>query len=243
MCGIAGFSGNVAPERLQLAVERLRHRGPDDEGIWIDQERGVGLGHTRLSINDLSEQGHQPMVSSDGLATIVFNGEIYNFHELRDDLARCGHVFRGGSDTEVLLQLYRLHGEAMLPLLNGIFTFAIYNNEERHVFVARDGLGVKPLYFCESDKSVVFASELKGLLPMLPGNQEIDFAALHRYLTFLWCPGGGTPFAGVKKLLPGEAIIIAEGKIQRRWSWYHLPVFDSAPGYVSEQAAIKSTLR
>ncbi|HTK56221.1 MAG TPA: asparagine synthase (glutamine-hydrolyzing), partial [Gemmatimonadales bacterium] len=223
MCGLAGYVGGFTEQALREAGERIAHRGPDDTGLYTN-EVGVGLVHRRLSIIDLSPLGAQPMASPDGRVVIVFNGEIYNYRELRDELHARGVSFRGHSDTEVLLHLYLAEGDGALARLNGIFAFALWDGRDGTMLVARDALGVKPLYYAVCDRGVAFASEIKGLLPLVPEARELDPVALHRYLTFLWCPGEGTPLKGVRKLLPGEALRIKGGKIERRWSWYQLPV-------------------
>ena len=225
MCGIVGYSGAFEEAALHSGLLALSHRGPDDSGLHVDKTAGIGLGHTRLSILDLSPLGHQPMLSGDGHVALTFNGEIYNLKELRKELEAKGHRFRGHSDTEVLLNLYLDQGEAMLPRLNGIFAFALWDGREGALLVARDGLGVKPLYYAKSPQGFAFASEIKALLPLLPPGRELDVASLHRYLGFLWCPGDGTPIQSVRKLQPGEAMVIRQGRIQRRWTWYRLPGF------------------
>ena len=151
---------------------------------------------------------------------LVFNGEIYNFRELRAELEAKDFIFKGHSDTEVLLNLYLDEGKAMLPKLNGIFAFALWDSRSKSLLIARDGMGVKPLYYSATKCGVAFSSEIKGLLPMVPEARELDAESLHRYLSFLWCPGEGTPLKAVRKLLPGEAMIIHEGKIKRKWIWY-----------------------
>ncbi|EXJ11775.1 asparagine synthase (glutamine-hydrolyzing) [Imhoffiella purpurea] len=224
MCGIVGFCGEFDPGSLRAGLGRISHRGPDDSGVFIDSPAGVGLGHVRLSILDPSPLGHQPMLSEDGKVVLVFNGEIYNFRELRSELKGSGYRFRGSSDTEVLLNLYLNEGAAMLPRLNGIFTFAIWDARIRSLLVARDGLGVKPLYYAATSCGFGFSSEIKGLLAMMQDVGPIDELALHRYLSFLWCPGDGTPLKSVRKLLPGEAMLVSSGQVMRRWTWYRLPV-------------------
>ncbi len=208
MCGILGFSGSFDSAALTDGLLAIAHRGPDDSGVYVDTAAGIGLGHVRLSILDLSPLGHQPMVGADGAVVLVFNGEIYNFRELRLELELRGHSFRGHSDTEVLLKLYLTEGEAMLPRLNGIFAFAVWDGRSQSMLIVRDGLGVKPLYYSETGRGVAFASEIKGLLSLVPEARELDAAALHRYLSFLWCPGEGTPLKAVRKLLPGEAMVV-----------------------------------
>lgn len=219
MCGIIGAWGNPAADRV-LAANRLQaHRGPDDEGHYRDMNAQVALGHVRLSILDLSPLGHQPMSDATGKVIIVFNGEIYNFRELRRELEEAGYGFRGHSDTEVLLALYRARGEAMLPMLNGIFAFGIYDQTNQTLFLACDSMGVKPLYFSEGRDGFVFASELKALLACGGAPRGLDVAALYRILGFLWSPGGATPFKGVHRLGPGEALRVKDGRIVCRWSW------------------------
>lgn len=223
MCGIIGFSGTFEPAALNAGLRVLRHRGPDDSGLHVDKIAGIGLGHTRLSILDLSPLGHQPMLSADGKVAIVFNGEIYNFHELRQELKAKGYSFRSHSDTEVLLNLYLDQGKAMLTRLNGIFAFALWDGLKNSLFVARDALGVKPLYFARCSQGFSFASEIKALLPLLPQQHELDIPSLHRYLSLLWCPGDGTPIKAVRKLQPGEAMIVRQGEVKQHWNWYQLP--------------------
>jgi len=224
MCGIVGIFG-AGLQSLAHANNLLSHRGPDDKGLYIDQLSGIGLGHNRLSIIDTSLHGHQPMKSKDEKVILVFNGEIYNYKSLRSELIEKGFIFRGNSDTEVLLNLYLYEGESMLQRLEGIFAFAIWDSQKKLLFTARDALGVKPLYYTSQDNCFAFASELKALLYLVPDKRELDFLSLHRYLSFLWCPGRGTPLKSFFKLQPGEAIIVNEGHIQKRWIWYQLPSF------------------
>jgi len=241
MCGIIGAWGKPAADRV-LAANRLQaHRGPDDQGHYRDKDEQIALGHVRLSILDISPLGHQPMLSDDREVVLVFNGEIYNFRELRAELEAGGTRFRGHSDTEVLLALYLRDGAAMLPKLNGIFAFAIWDRRNCELFVARDALGMKPLYYVESINGFAFASEIKALLPLSGSDRELDPASLHRYLSFLWCPGEGTPLKGVRKLLPGEAMVVREGSVVRRWQWYQLPVFRAPSSVMDEASAIRGT--
>ena len=226
MCGIVGvFGGDL--NSLNSANSLISHRGPDDDGIYINRTLNIGLGHRRLSILDTSSFGHQPMFSDDGKLVLVFNGEIYNYKELRSDLKRKGFVFQGKSDTEVLLKLYLSEGKKMLSKLNGIFTFAILDINSESLFLARDSLGVKPLYYSTEDNVFAFASEIKALLKLIPNNKELDVESINRYLSFLWCPGDGTPLKSVKKLLPGEAIIVKNGCITDKWLWYKLPILNN----------------
>lgn len=240
MCGIGGYSGNFDSNQLKDLAYSLKHRGPDDLGVWHDA--GIGLAHTRLSIIDLSPAGHQPMVSADGSVVLVFNGEVYNFRELRAELESKGRHFNGHSDTEVILQLYLAEGEAMLGRLNGIFAIALWDKRNQTLFLARDALGVKPLYYAEERQGVAFASEIKALLTLIPESRELDIVALHRYLSFLWCPGEGTPLRAVRKVLPGEAIAVRDGKIVHRWQWYQLPAFHGVAADISEADVLMGTV-
>jgi asparagine synthase (glutamine-hydrolysing) len=245
MCGITGISlssnHTINTEYLRASLIATAHRGPDDSGLYEDPKHGIGLTHSRLSIVDLSPLGHQPMPSADGSVILVFNGEIYNHRELRAELAVKGMSFRGHSDTEVLLNLYLAEGEAMLHRLNGIFAFAIWDSRRQSMLVARDALGVKPLYYFAQDGQFAFASEIKALLHLVPEARELDVASLHRYLSFLWCPGEGTPLKAVRKLLPGQAMWVREGQIERQWTWYQLPVFRGVSADLDESSALVGT--
>jgi asparagine synthase (glutamine-hydrolysing) len=243
MCGIAGISGPVDSCDLRKSLEMLAHRGPDGQGVFEDHQAGVGLVHARLSILDLSSLGRQPMASPDHRIQVVYNGEIYNFRELRQSLESRGVEFRSSSDTEVLLHMYLVHGEAMLPMLNGIFAFAIWDRELRSILLARDALGVKPLYYSCGQDRIAFASEIKSLRCLVKDLGPADPVALDRYLTFLWCPGDGTPVKGVRKMEPGEAMWVREGKISRRFRWYELPSFHLKSTNMEMEAALDGTVR
>ncbi len=229
MCGIGGFSLSSKTPFSQVTLKKILnsidHRGPDDKGIYEDFDNKIGLVQARLSIQDLSSSGHQPMISEDGQIVLVFNGEIYNFRELRSELITKGIKFNGLSDTEVLLSLYILEGQQMLSKLNGIFAFAIWDKRNKSIFLARDNFGVKPLYYFSIENNFFFASEMKALVPLVKNIKEINFKALQNYLTYLYCPGKGTPIHSINKLLPGEALIINNGKIKKSWRWYRPPVF------------------
>jgi asparagine synthase (glutamine-hydrolysing) len=240
MCGIIGAWG-AASARVSAAMDFIKHRGPDDTGIFTAVGAPLTLGHTRLSILDLSPLGHQPMLDESGEVALVFNGEIYNFPELRAALASAGYNFKSHSDTEVLLALYLSEGMAMLPKLNGIFAFAIWDGRSQELFVARDALGVKPFYFCADAAGFSFASEIKALLQLRPDLRELDPISIHRYLSFLWCPGEGTPLRKVRKLLPGEAMLVKNNSISNRWIWYQLPAFRGVEQNLSEYDAITGT--
>ena len=226
MCGIAGFSGRPVAEIADTVLDALGHRGPDGRGRFNSSCGFVSLFQTRLAIIDPTPDGAQPMTTPDGLVTISFNGEIYNFRELRAELQAQGYIFRSHTDTEVLLALYLRHGTAMLERLNGIFAFGIWDARSKSLFVARDALGVKPLYFSESGNSFAFASEIKALLCFPWISRTLDLQALAHYVRYLWCPAPRTPLTEVKKLEPGKALIVRDGKILKHWRYYTLP----APG-------------
>lgn len=247
MCGIGGFFLStdfiLAKDTLTKILKKINHRGPDDNGLFEGNNSRIGLAHTRLSIQDLSKLGHQPMVSKDQKIVLVFNGEIYNFKELRTELFSKGVNFNSNSDTEVLLNLYLTDGKEMLSKLNGIFAFAIWDERDKSLFIARDGFGVKPLYYALLNNSFFFASEIKALTPILEESDQLNIKALQSYLTYLWCPGKQTPIKSVNKLLPGEAMIIREGIIDSCWKWYYSKVFQKKSNKsMSQSTAIKGTL-
>lgn len=242
MCGIVGYSGVCPPGILEESLRLIAHRGPDDSGIFKDEAAQVGLGHTRLSIIDLSPLGHQPMFSPDKRVALVFNGEIYNYRELRAELEQQGVLFVSHSDTEVLLQLYLRYGENMLERLNGIFAFAFWDAEQQRLFIARDRFGVKPLYIAQSANGVAFASEIKALMPLMPGPLQIDEQSIDRYLNYLWCPGEGTPVKAIRKLLPGQAMYVHAGKVDRQWTWSQLPTVHAPKQNMTENEAVQGTL-
>jgi len=237
MCGIAGFFGNFEPQLLDQMSATLTHRGPDDSGIWVDAESRLGLAHRRLSIIDLSARGHQPMWDATGQVVIVFNGEIFNFKDLRQQLRQDGFVFKSDSDTEVILNLYLKYGRGMLTRLNGMFAFALWDTRDKSLLIARDGVGVKPLYYSETREGLLFASELKALLCSSAVERSLDHRAIYDYLTYLWCPAPRTMLENVKKLEPGHAIRIENGRIVSRWSFYDLPYDRAIVPMPPEEAA------
>ena len=241
MCGIIGYSGNIDSSLLEEGLRFISHRGPDDSGLYTNRKFNIGLAHSRLSIIDLSALAHQPMLNEDGSVVIIFNGEIYNFKSLRTKLEKKGIHFKSDSDTEVLLLLYLQQGEEMLKELKGIFSIAIWNKNTESLFLARDGLGVKPLYYSTTSQGFIFSSELKALLKIYPDTKKIDPVSLHRYLSFLWCPGTGTPLKGIYKMSPGECITVKKGEIIRKSQWYKLPCFNTEPEKMSVNEAISGT--
>lgn len=224
MCGIISWQGDFQRESLKAALRAIAHRGPDDSGVFEDTTSGTTLGHVRLSILDLSPLGHQPMVSADGRFVLVYNGEIYNFAELRAPLEAAGVRFNGQSDTEVLLHLLQAEGVAALPRLNGIFALALLDSQTGELLVARDAFGVKPLYYIADDRGFACCSEIKGLLPLLGDLGAVDEVALFRYVTHLWCPGAQTPVRSVHKLEPGEWLRVRDGRIVDHQRWYVQPL-------------------
>jgi len=223
MCGIAGFLGKFDEILLNDMGATIAYRGPDDSGLYFDQKNEIGLVHRRLAIIDTSISGHQPFWDSTRKAVIVFNGEIYNYKKIRSDLVDKGFIFRSSSDTEVLVNLYLHYGREMLSVLNGIFAFALWDSRDNSLFLARDGVGVKPLYYSQTPKGFLFASELKAILK----DESIDLAlnpeAVHSYLTYLWSPAPHTILSSVKKLEPGHALIVKNGMIKDKWQFYDLP--------------------
>lgn len=201
MCGIAGYIGRFDPTLLGRMNRAQGHRGPDGSGEWHDAQ--AGLAHVRLAILDLSSAGAQPMADASNRLILTFNGEIYNYRELRLRLERRGIVFRGESDTEVLANLLACYGPACLPWLNGIFAFAAWVPAEQKLLLARDAAGVKPLYWASTPAGKVFASELKSLKGIPDVDWSLDPEAVSAYLTLLYAPGELTPAKGIRKLLPG----------------------------------------
>ena len=225
MCGILGFAaraGSTFRPDLAAAVARQRHRGPDDSGVWRDD--WTALGFNRLSIIDLSAKGHQPMQSPDGRYVIVFNGEIYNFPELRAALEAQGESFAGHSDTEVLLRVFvRVGFERCLAQLRGMFAFAVWDRQSRTLALARDRLGVKPLIYAEADTGFAFASEIATLFQIKPDlSRAPDYAAMDHYLTFQYIPAPLSGFRVIGKLPPAHAMIVREGKVERMWRYWDI---------------------
>lgn len=207
MCGIVGIinkTGQIADSRLlELMAQTIHHRGPDENGMMVDGP--IGFFHKRLSIIDLSS-GQQPMVFNN--CTIVFNGEIYNYIELREDLKKKGHTFHTTSDTEVILHLYAEYGENFVNILNGMFAFVIYDKNQNRLFIARDHFGIKPLYWYQNDQMIVFGSEIKALLAHPDIKAVPDTGNLYEYLTFQFVMGENTMFKNISKVLPGHYMSI-----------------------------------
>ncbi len=221
MCGICGKlvferGASVSPTLVKAMADSIRHRGPDDDGYYFSGP--VGLGFRRLSIIDLSG-GHQPLSNEDGSVWIVFNGEIYNYQELRELLLTKGHVFKTNSDTEVIVHLYEEFGESCVEKLRGMFAFAIWDDRQDVLFIARDRLGIKPLYYYLSDKALIFGSEVKAILADPAVKREVDPMMIDRLLTFNFLPGEETLLRNVRKLAPGFYMLVRRNKAEIRQYW------------------------
>lgn len=225
MCGIAGiFCPDREPTDLEGRLLRmqgaLRHRGPDDRGIYLSPDRKIGFVHTRLSILDLSPAGHQPMSTDDGRYWITFNGEIYNFRELRQELEQAGESFASASDTEVILRLYAREGVGCLQRLRGMFALALWDVKEQKLLIARDRLGIKPLYYSTDNGNIIFASEVRALLATDLVSRQIDPIALNEYLAYQSIPAPRTLIKGIRTLPPGTYLTIsASGQIDQVQYW------------------------
>ena len=243
MCGIVGFVGarDNAQEILQAMMDRIAHRGPDGQGQFL--EGPVALGQRRLSIIDL-EGGRQPMYNEDGNLVVVFNGEIYNFQALREELTAAGHTFATRSDTEVLLHGYEQWGREMLGRLRGMFTFAIWDRREKTLFCARDHFGIKPLYYYRNeDGELLFGSEIKSFLDHPGFRKELNEDQLSLYLSYQYSPGEDTFFRGVKKLLPAHWMEWKDGRltVQRYWKPAFTP--DEGPELADWERAISDAMK
>ena len=239
MCGIAGYHGDFPPRLAPAMGAAIAHRGPDDDGLFRDNDNRLALVHRRLAIVDLSPTGHQPMADASGQFVICYNGELYNSPELRGELLARGAHFRGTSDTEVLLELLARDGLAALGRLNGIFAFALWDRSDRSLTLVRDGLGVKPLYLARTASGIAFASELKALLAVPGLDRTIDRAAAGAYLTYLYSPGERTMFAGVRKLDPGCWRRVDAGGGETHGRFYSLPA--PHPAKISDREIIEGT--
>ena len=247
MCGIAGIvildqgrAGLVRQDCLDRMTDAQTHRGPDGRGIWISQDRRVGLGHRRLAILDLSPRGRQPMANEDESIWVTFNGEIYNYRDLRVRLERSGHRFRSATDTEVLVHLYEDLGTSFVEELDGDFAFGLWDGRDRRFVLARDRAGVKPLYYMRIPGAVLFASEVKGILQYPGVERVVDRDALYHYLTFLVSPPPMTLFRGINKLEGASTLVInveegCEGLSSARKYWRPEPTTLERRDHLDEQ--------
>ncbi len=224
MCGIYGYAtrnGEIDPPIIYAMGRALTHRGPDDEGVMIDNSGPIriGLGHKRLSIIDLSSNGKQPMCNEDETVWVTLNGEIYNYRELRKDLEARGHRFRSQSDTEVIVHLYEESGAGCLERLSGMFAFALWDAKQQSLLLARDRVGKKPLHYCATKGAIIFASEIKALLRHPEVGRDLDLHALNKYLAYEYIPAPDSIFRSIKKLEPGHYLAYRNGAIQciRYW--------------------------
>lgn len=217
MCGIAGFVGRGSADDVSRMIGSIRHRGPDDQGIYCAE--GVGLGHARLSIIDLSTSGHQPMWNATHTVGIVFNGEIYNFLKLKKTLVGEGHRFVSNSDTEVIIALYERYGEQCFARLDGMFAIALYDRKSKKLLLARDRMGKKPLYFGRFGETFLFASEPKAILMHSDAKKELDPGALNAYFFLDYIPTPLSIWKGIKKLEPGMFLAYENGKTRREYFW------------------------
>ena len=225
MCAICGIFNHtnsayeVAEETILKMRDIMTHRGPDGKGIYLSSDRKLGLGHRRLSIIDLSEAGNQPMSNEDGTIWIAYNGEVYNFYEIREELEKRGHQFKSRTDTEVIVHSYEEWGEDCLHQFRGMFAFALWDERKNKLFLARDRLGIKPLYYTEVNGNFIFASELKGILASGLVQRDIEPQGLHHYLSFYSVPAPYTLIKGVKALPSGHKLVVEKGRVRIEKYW------------------------
>lgn len=241
MCGIVGFrdpSGKTDYSILTAMRDTLTHRGPDDAGNYIDRSNSVGLGHRRLSVIDLTELGRQPMSSRDGAVWITYNGEIYNYMELRSELSGKGYKFRSSSDTEVLLNAYLEWGVKCVDKLIGMFAFAVWDSREDAIYIFRDRAGVKPLYYYLNDGLFLFASEMKALMAHPDFRKELDTGALSTYLRYGYIRSPWTIFENTYKLSPGHYMRYCDGRVTEEKYWDILDYYTESPVNADEEEII-----
>lgn len=219
MCGIVGFTNKVADAAavIEKMMDRIKHRGPDASGKYIDE--GIALGHRRLSIIDISSQGDQPIFNEDKSLVLVFNGEIYNYLDIRAELIKAGHTFTTNTDSEVLIHGYEQYGTKLLGKLRGMFSFVIWDKEKQELFGARDFFGIKPMYYALMGDSFMFGSEIKSFLEHPDFKKELNETALENYLTFQYSPTKETFFKNVYKLMPAHYFIYSGGKLEIKRYW------------------------
>jgi asparagine synthase (glutamine-hydrolysing) len=253
MCGICGklnVDGNpVDPALIQRMNDALAHRGPDDEGIHIEPSSprrpgcaSVGLGHKRLSIIDLSTAGRQPMTNEDKTVWMVFNGEVYNFQDIKKELLAKGHRFSSHTDSETIIHLYEEEGIGCLKRLNGMFSIALWDSRTQTLFLCRDRLGIKPLVYFWDGRSLVFASEIRGVLCDPAVSKDIHWGALDLYLTFNYIPAPHTIFQNIYKLNPGSFLTVHNGELKTEQYWDVKNVRPSQPGVIESTTAYKNRL-
>jgi asparagine synthase (glutamine-hydrolysing) len=236
VCGILSFDHSIGIEvhRIAQMAKSLSHRGPDNQGVWV--KGPIGLGHCRLSIIDLTKAGHQPMSNENGRFWISYNGEVYNFQQLRMELETKGHRFKSLTDTEVIVHLYEEEGIECLSKLRGMFAFAIWDDNRRLLFLARDRFGQKPLYYYVDEQKLIFASEIKGLLASGLIETLPDYEALHQYLFLGYVPHPRTGFKGIKKLPPAHCLIVDGANLTLKPYWSLQIEPSDAEGYDKREA-------
>ncbi len=243
MCGIAGIyspSGLVSEHLIKKMTDSIVHRGPDGEGCFVNGP--IGLGHRRLAILDLTDAGKQPMQTPDGKIIVTYNGEIYNHLELREELQKKGHIFTSRTDTEVLLHGYREWGIDMVPRLNGMFAFALWDTTTKDLYLVRDRFGIKPLYYWQNGNEIVFASEIKAILQHPDYKIGVDFNALNEYFTFQNLFRYHTLFKGIHSLPPANIIHCNSSGVVNRNSYWDFD-FTNRDRTINEQDAVEETLR
>jgi asparagine synthase (glutamine-hydrolysing) len=219
MCGFVGFTNKIndANKIIKECADKIAHRGPDSDGYFIDEN--VAMGFRRLSIIDITESGDQPIFNEDKTKVLMFNGEIYNYMPLREELIAKGHIFSTHTDSEVLLHGYEEYGEDLLQKLRGMFAFIIYDKKSGEIFIARDFFGIKPLYYAKMGDTFIWCSEIKGMMPHPAFKKELNTAALESYLTFQYNPLSETFFKNVWKLTPGHFLRYKDGEITVKRYW------------------------
>ncbi|NND99276.1 MAG: asparagine synthetase B, partial [Pirellulaceae bacterium] len=239
MCGIAGIHSYDRSSTVPLdadiglqMVDALSHRGPDDGGLLVAPE--LLLGHRRLSILDLSDAGHQPMSDQNQNCWIVFNGEIYNFADLRVELESVGHKFRSGTDTEVILRGYLQWGRDVVHRLNGMFAFAIWDRRDSSLWLVRDAVGVKPLFIRDDGQQIWFGSEIKAILADSSVPRKPDWNGLNAFLTFGYTPAPATGFSGIEQIQPGHSLVVQDGHVTKK-RWASLPYGDHTENWSAEE--------
>lgn len=221
ICGIYNFQEDrpVEKQLLKRMCSVLYHRGPDDEGIWLDARNRIGFGHRRLSIIDTSAFGHQPMSNEDGSIWITYNGEIYNFLDYRDELIKKGHRFISKTDTEIIIHLYEEYGLNFLEKLNGMFSFALWDGRNKRLLLVRDRIGIKPLHYFTNGSRIVFASEIKAILEDKTVKKDIDYCALDEFFTFKYILSPKTIFKSIRRLPAAHYLLVENGSVQIKQYW------------------------
>jgi asparagine synthase (glutamine-hydrolysing) len=222
MCGILGLISSIGPvdeSRLKSMRDTMPYRGPDSNGMWFDVKENIGLAHLRLSILDPTPAGHQPRVEAAHNCVISYNGEVYNYLEIRAVLETKGYTFETGSDTEVVLKAYIEYGVDCLQHFNGMFAIAIWDGNKKELFLARDRLGIKPLYYFQNDNEFIFASETKAILKGLDKKPDLNLQLIDSYMSFGYIPGENTLHQGIKRLMPGHYAVLKDGDLKITEYW------------------------